>query len=92
MLLSQAVATLGAAAVAQALGVTPEAIDRLAGETEPMSPSQQWLLALAVLAMSEGHAALRRRAAALLSQVAAAIDFTSGVTATHGGPPPSNRW
>jgi hypothetical protein len=86
------VITLGAEAVAPALGLTTAELERVDAVEKPMSLDQQRTLAMAILVLSGGHPELRRRAIALLGQVRAAIEFATGATECHAGPPPTNRW
>lgn len=92
ILLHRAVVTLGAEAVAPALGLTATQLERLDTIDKPMSLDQQRTLALALLTLSEGHPELRRGATTLLAQVRAAVEFAMGVTECHRGPRPTNRW
>jgi hypothetical protein len=92
ILLHRAVTTLGVDVVAPSLGLTAAELERLDASDKPMTLEQQRTVALAVLVLSEEHPDLRRRAAALLAQVRAAVDFAAGVTERHAGSPPTNRW
>jgi hypothetical protein len=92
LLLHRAVKTLGAETLAPALGLTIAELERLDAAERPMTLEQQRTLALAVLVLSDRHPELRRRAAALVAQVRAAVEFAMGVTERHVGPPPTNRW
>lgn len=92
ILLHRAVKTLGADVVAPALGLTPADLERLDHSARRMSLEQQRTLGMAVLVLSDGHPDLRRGAIALLAQIRAAVEFASGATERHVGPPPTNRW
>jgi hypothetical protein len=92
ILLHRAIVTLGVDAVAPALGLPVEELRRLDASDKPMNLEQQRTLALAVLVLSERHPPLRRKAMSLLGQVRAALEFETGMTARHAGPPPTNYW
>ena len=91
VLLQRAVAILGREAVAQALDLPVAALDPFLGGRK-MTLAQQRLLGLAVLAVSDGHGELRRRALTLLGQVRAVSDFQSDATETHMIAPPTHHW
>lgn len=90
ILLQKAAEQLGVGAIAGALGVSEEALEHFLQKSQPMNLVQQRTLALAVLVLCDEHDALRRRASALLHQVAAATDFETGVTPRHAYPPASS--
>jgi hypothetical protein len=91
VLLECAISSLGAAALADALGVTSRDIERISSEGRTMTLAQQRVLAMAVLTLSDGHPDLRRRAATHLGQVRAVDEFESRATERHTFPP-RVRW
>jgi hypothetical protein len=83
MLLDRTIETIGADRLGETLGLSGNDILRIASDGKPMSLAHQRLLAVAVLSIGDSPAKLRRRAAALLGQVAAAEEFAAGRTETH---------